>query len=264
MTSWFNNLNLKPQERRLVIGVLVGAFVLINVWFVWPHFGDWAKSARKADETELALTRYQKEVDNIGRYRTLVKELEKDGSSSIAAAEQAIQFQRMIQEIANRSGVAINRYDPANPRRGAAGSANNANSQTNAFFEESGLSVQMQQVEEKDLVLFLYNLGSGNSNIRVKEMELSPHSTGSKLVCKALLIASFQKAQPTKASKLAPSAKSALTNKVKGVPVKAAATGTNAAPKAAKPATSSTNKPETKPLINPPAAKTPSASDVKK
>jgi hypothetical protein len=78
---------------------------------------------------------------------------------------------------------------------------------TNSFFEESGLSVQMQQVDEKDLVLFLYNLGNGNSNIRVKELELNPHNTGTRLVCKALLIASYQKAAPTKSSQLAPAAK---------------------------------------------------------
>jgi hypothetical protein len=207
MITWFNNLNLKPQERRLVIGALVVGFILVNVWFVWPHFGDWAKNSRKAEDAELAVTRYQKEVNNIPRYKTLIKELEKGGSVSIAAAEQAIQFQKTIQEIANRSGVSINRYDPANPRRGTVTGNNNSNSQTNAFFEESGLLVQMQQVEEKDLVLFLYNLGSGNSNIRVKELELSPHNTGTKLVCKALLIASYQKAQTNKNSMLAPAAK---------------------------------------------------------
>ena len=207
MITWFNNLNLKPQERRLVIGALVVGFILVNVWFVWPHFGDWAKNSRRAEDAEVAVTRYQKEVNNIPKYKALIKELEKDGSVSIAAAEQAIQFQKTIQEIANRSGVSINRYDPANPRRGTVTGNNNSNSQTNAFFEESGLLVQMQQVEEKDLVLFLYNLGSGNSNIRVKELELSPHNTGTKLVCKALLIASYQKAQTNKNSMLAPAAK---------------------------------------------------------
>lgn len=217
--SWFSNLNLKPNERRWVIGVLVGFFVLANVWFVWPHFGDWARSAQKAKDTENSVNRYQKEVNNIPKYRALVKELEQDGGSTIAAAEQAVHFQKTIQEIASRSGVVINRYDPANPRRsssvGASGNgANGANSQTNMYFEESGLSVQMQQVDEKDLVLFLYNLGNGNSNVRVKEMELNPNNTKSKLVCKALLIASYQKSLTNK-NQLAPSAKAATaTNKV--------------------------------------------------
>ncbi len=206
MTTWFNSLNLRPQERRLVIGVLIGAFILLNVWFVWPHFGDWARNTKRAEETELKVRRYQNEVENISRYRSLIQELEQGGGATIAAAEQAVQFQKTIQEIANRSGVAINRYDPANPRRGALGGSGSAGSLTNSFFEESGLSVQMQQVDEKDLVLFLYNLGNGNSNIRVKELELSPHNTGTRLVCKALLIASYQKAPPAKSSQVAPAA----------------------------------------------------------
>ena len=203
MTTWFNSLNLRPQERRLVIGVLIGAFILLNVWFVWPHFGDWARNTKRAEETELKVRRYQNEVENISRYRSLIQELEQGGGATIAAAEQAVQFQKTIQEIANRSGVAINRYDPANPRRGALGGSGSAGSLTNSFFEEYGLSVQMQQVDEKDLVLFLYNLGNGNSNIRVKELELSPHNTGTRLVCKALLIASYQKAPPAKSSQVA-------------------------------------------------------------
>jgi hypothetical protein len=255
MTSWFNSLNLKPQERRLVIGVLIGAFILINVWFVWPHFGDWAKNAKNAEETELKVKRYQTEVDNISRYRTLIRELEQDGGATIAAAEQAVQFQKTIQEIANRSGVAINRYDPANPRRGALGAATGgaANSVTNSFFEESGLSVQMQQVDEKDLVLFLYNLGNGNSNIRVKELELNPHNTGTRLVCKALLIASYQKAAPTKSSQLAPAAKpSALsTNSGSARSNAAAAPASTAAP--------ATNKTNT-PLDKQPSQRSPGAA----
>lgn len=251
MTSWFNSLNLKPQERRLVIGVLIGAFILVNVWFVWPHFGDWAKNAKNAEDTELKVKRYQTEVNNISRYRTLIRELEQDGGATIAAAEQAVQFQKTIQEIANRSGVSINRYDPANPRRGALGvSTGAANSPTNSFFEESGLSVQMQQVDEEDLVLFLYNLGSGNSNIRVKELELNPHNTGTRLVCKALLIASYQKAPPPKSAGLAPAAKPSALSTNSGN------TRSNAAAAPASSAASATNTP----LVKQPSQRSPGAA----
>ena len=49
MTSWFNSLNLNPRSGP-GIGVLIGAFILVNVWFVWPHFGDWAKNAKNAED----------------------------------------------------------------------------------------------------------------------------------------------------------------------------------------------------------------------
>ena len=129
----------------------------------------------------------------------------------------------------------INRHDPAT--RAACSGARCAGSPTNSFFEESGLSVQMQQVEEKDLVLFLYNLGSGNSNIRVKELELNPHNTGTRLVCKALLIASYQKAPPAKSSQLAPAAKPGALSTNNGN----ARSNVAAAP--ASPAASATNPP---------------------
>ena len=40
MNSFLDRLNLRPQERRLVVGVLVIVFVVVNLWFVWPHAGD--------------------------------------------------------------------------------------------------------------------------------------------------------------------------------------------------------------------------------
>ena len=62
MTTWFNSLNLRPQERRLVIGVLIGVFIRLNVWFVWPHCGDWDRNTKRAEETELKVRRYLNEV----------------------------------------------------------------------------------------------------------------------------------------------------------------------------------------------------------
>ena len=99
MINWFNSLNLKPQERRMVIGVLVVFFLLFNIWYVWPHFGDWAKNASKAEEAELKIKRYQTQVNNIARYRALIKELEQDGSTKIAAAEQALSRSRLEEPV---------------------------------------------------------------------------------------------------------------------------------------------------------------------
>ena len=36
-------MNLRPQERRLVVFVGIVFFVVLNIWLVWPHFGDWTK-----------------------------------------------------------------------------------------------------------------------------------------------------------------------------------------------------------------------------
>jgi hypothetical protein len=37
-------MNLRPFERRLLVGVLVVLLLVVNFVFIWPHFGDWAKT----------------------------------------------------------------------------------------------------------------------------------------------------------------------------------------------------------------------------
>ena len=36
--------NLRPLEKRVVVGVAVMAFVVFNLWFVVPHFSDWEQA----------------------------------------------------------------------------------------------------------------------------------------------------------------------------------------------------------------------------
>ena len=40
MTSYLDRLNLRPFEKRLVVGVGAVLFVVLNAWFVVPHFSD--------------------------------------------------------------------------------------------------------------------------------------------------------------------------------------------------------------------------------
>lgn len=209
--NWLDKLNLKPKEQKLLlIGVAV-IFFVINLWYVWPHFGDWSKNLAKADEATLATRRYQNEVSNISKYKALIKQLEEGGAASIPSADQARYFQKTVQEVAAKSGVSINRFDPIAARK-----ANNtlvAQSQTNSFFEEQGLTVTMQGVLEKDLVLFLYNLSTNKGNIRVKDLELNTDISQTKLNCKATLIASFQKSATAASKNPVASAASTAANR---------------------------------------------------
>ena len=34
---------LRPLERRLVVGVAVVLLIVLNAAFIWPHFADWGK-----------------------------------------------------------------------------------------------------------------------------------------------------------------------------------------------------------------------------
>ena len=40
---------LRPLERRLAFGGLVALIVVLNWWFVWPHFSDWSRLRQRLD-----------------------------------------------------------------------------------------------------------------------------------------------------------------------------------------------------------------------
>src|SRR4051812_31276611 len=67
---------LRPQERRLVAFVLVAVFVLLNMWLVWPHFGDWSQIQAKQERARKTHQLYQAEIAKTSGYRVKLRELE--------------------------------------------------------------------------------------------------------------------------------------------------------------------------------------------
>jgi len=63
---------------------------------------------------------------------------------------------------------------------------------TNQFFLEQSQNISVQSGEQQ-LVDFLYNLGSGNSLIRVRDLTLRPDPPRQNLSATVKLVASFQK-----------------------------------------------------------------------
>ena len=64
MKSLFDKRNLRPQERRRVGVVLRVIFVLLNMWFVWPYFGDWGRIEGDIQKNRATLEKYQSELGN--------------------------------------------------------------------------------------------------------------------------------------------------------------------------------------------------------
>ena len=63
MTSYLDRLNLRPFEKRLVVAVGAVLFVVLNAWFVVPHFSDLGQAKkRRADALEL-MKSWQVEID---------------------------------------------------------------------------------------------------------------------------------------------------------------------------------------------------------
>ena len=185
MTSPLDRLNLRPFEKRLVVGVGAVLFVVLNTWFVVPHFSDLGEAKkRRADALERMKGR-QVEIDQKAKYEAGISKLIKEGQE-VQAEDQVNQFARTIQEQQARSGVGI-------------GNFGRTTTKTNQFFLELTQQVSVQSGEAQ-LVDFLYSLGSGNSLIRVSDLTLRPDPPRQQLSGTVKLVASYQKTQSKKAA----------------------------------------------------------------
>jgi len=172
--------NLRPFEKRVVVGVAAGLFALFNLWFIFPHFSDLGRMQGRLEDARRKLERRQAAIAQTGFYEGEIRKLQKEGLD-VPAEDQAAQFSRTITEEEMRSGV-----NPIGEGRIIA----NTNNQ---FFVEQSKTINVQSGEQQ-LVDFLFNLGSGNSLIRVRDLGLHPDpQTRQQLAGTIKLVASFQK-----------------------------------------------------------------------
>ena len=76
MTSFLDKLNLRPNERRMVVIVALVVFVVLNIWFVWPHFGDWKLVQARVKKAEATLAAYQTEIARQPSYKACAVRVE--------------------------------------------------------------------------------------------------------------------------------------------------------------------------------------------
>lgn len=231
MKSIFDKLNLRPGERRLVVGVGIVIFIVLNVWFIFPNFGQAGILEQKITDAGKNLKKFQDEVKSKSKYEAELKKLETMGQY-VGTDASALELQKEVDAQATLANVNIFRRAPV-----AGGS-----SRTNAFFDEAGLVITVSTTE-KELIDFLYNLGSSKTSlIRVRDMTLGPELPArQKLQGNITLVESFQK-KPTKVAAAAPAATKPTTPAATTPTPKAPPVKTNT-PAATKPAT--TTKPTT-------------------
>jgi len=170
---------LRPLERRLAIGVLVVVFLVLNYVFVWPHFSDWGNLQHRRDAAQRKLKLYQTAITQTDNYQKQVNSLQSQGEF-VSLENQGVNMLRTIQTQSAQSGVSI---------------ANNSRQITHtndAFFVEQVQNISVT-ADDKQLVDFLYKLGSGASMIRVRDLELQPDSAKMHLNAQIRLVASYQK-----------------------------------------------------------------------
>lgn len=170
--------NLRPFEKRVVVGVASLMFVIFNFWFVFPHFSDWDRMKFRMETAQRKLAKFENEIRQTDFYQVEVKKLQGEGLD-VPAQEQVQQFQSKVNEEEIKAGVT-----PRNQSRPL--------TSTNEFFLEQSQNIVVESGEQQ-LVDFLYNLGAAHSLIRVRDMTLNPDPAHFQLTASLKLIASYQK-----------------------------------------------------------------------
>lgn len=218
-SAYFSRLS--PVERFFIAGAIVCLFVVINLVFVFPKFGKLKGIERRDRDAKTKLDLYEKEIAQTDFYRTNITVLEGDGAS-VPLEDQGVSFLQVIQSEAVKSGVIIQ----AN---------NRLPESTNQFFKELSQSLTTLS-EENQLVDFLYNLGTGSSQTRVRAISIRPDPSRTKLNATITLVASFQKKPPVRtapapAAAVKPATKETPKDSPKPAPTPVTKPATNAATK---------------------------------
>jgi hypothetical protein len=188
MTSALAKMNLRPQERRLIALVAIVLFVVLNIVFVWPHFGDWGTIKIKQERAEHTLQTYETEIQKTKGYQVKLRELESAGSS-VVPDEQELDLVRVVDTQARLNGLYLIAMDTH---------AKQSATQTNRFFEEQYVTLHATS-DNDQLINFLVSLTSTNSLIRVKDLTLKPADiAATKLDEQMTLVASYQRKTPAK------------------------------------------------------------------
>jgi len=196
MSSFLDKLNLKPQERRLIVMAAAVLFAVLQFWLVWPHFKDRAGIKTGLDAAHKTLKSYQAEIARTNDYLLKRRDLERQGSSILAEERaQPLILMGQIQSQAVRSKLNLGNIDPV--RRPVVG-------RTNQFFEEQTINAGLNPTGDEELIDFLVAMGSSDLMVRVKELDLRPDPSRTKLMGKVTLVASFQKNHPDKTSSVKP------------------------------------------------------------
>ncbi len=180
--SLLDSLNLRPQEKRLVVVSLAVGVLVLSALFIWPRLDDWRKARAALEKSRKTLQTYEAEIARIPDYEARLAALEGQGSA-VLQEEQALQLLRTVQLQAQQHQVII-----TSTRAGVPGQTTS----TNAFFDEQTVQIGVS-TGEKELVHFLHALGSGGSMIRVRDMDLRPDPPRYRLNGSITLVASYQK-----------------------------------------------------------------------
>jgi Tfp pilus assembly protein PilO len=194
MSGFLDQLNLTPQERRIVVIIAVVVFVVLNLLLVWPHFKDLAQVRRQLDETRKTMRDWKEKIlmdedPSTNGYKVILHKLERQQGGGIV--NQQVQLQRTVSDQAIKTGVNVDEIRPVN----------SAHPDTNEFYAEQSVKISFE-CEEAQLVNFLFNVGNDPAMIRVRELGLKTADANRyRLKGDAILTANYARQTPKPAPK---------------------------------------------------------------
>lgn len=177
MKKYFEQL--RPNERRLAVGVIVAVLLVANYVFIWPIFGEWGNLDGKIQQAHQTLKNYHDTINQAPIFEQKLKKFQNEGEF-VAQENQAVDFAHTIQNHANKNGVSLINLP---------GSTLHTN---DAFYVERVENISVAATDEQ-LVNFLYQLGNDPAMIRVRDLELHPDGPRQRLEAGIQLVASYQK-----------------------------------------------------------------------
>ena len=180
---------LRPLERRLVVGVGVVLLIVLNWAFIWPHFSDWGDYRSRLDNANIKLRNYRAAVAQLPELQKQEKTYASEGEF-VAPEDQAVNLISTIQAQSVACGVGL---------QNTSRSTSNTN---DVFFVKQIQNINVLATEDQ-LVDFLYKLGSGSSMIRVRDLTMQPDPQHMRLSADIRLEASYQKNPAASAAKSA-------------------------------------------------------------
>jgi len=175
--SIFDKLNLSSGERRLVMIVIV-VLMLALMWMVWGMIPSPSATKQKIVKAQTQLDSFKAEIEKTDVYHQQISTLEGLGSEVIKI-EQQVDMRNFINRLTTANGVEITSATSADPKTGD-------------FFIEQSMNIRFSS-KERELVNFLWKLGSSDSMVRVSQMRVQPDKNRYKLSGTMTLTASYQK-----------------------------------------------------------------------
>jgi Tfp pilus assembly protein PilO len=212
MNNFLNQLNLTPQERRIVVVIFLVVIVVLNLLFVWPHFGEWGSINKQLESMRGTIANDYRlialDTNPTNGFQVQVKKLSRLEGSSVMEnpVDPSIQLGNTIRAQEIKTGVNVSSFGTGRVH-------------TNEFFEEISTAIEVQ-TQEPQLVSFLYNMGMDPAMIRVASLDLQPddRNTRYKLKGSITLTANYTKRPPTAVSAALPG-KPVAANKPAPAPV---------------------------------------------